>query len=112
MDATTPRQSVATNNADLQGELWLRCMLARFLNFTADPVQTESGGNAKSFNSEPHFLVPQPLDAFATGFEAFDLAGYMDLGSLTGLVHPSESTQSRRVQRHAFMHGFRQEYVS
>ena len=75
----------------------------------ADHVQIESGGNAKSFNSESHFLVPQQLDAFATSFRAFDLAGYMDPGRFTDPMHPSESTQSLQVQRRAFMHGLRQE---
>ena len=111
MDATTPRLSVATNNAGPQGTLWLLCMVAWFLNLwrpTADPFQTEPGRNSKSFNSEPYFLVPQALDAFTTSSEAFDLAGYLDPGSLTGPVRPSERIQGLRGQRHAHMHGLRQ----
>ena len=97
---------------DPQGKLWHRCMVAWFLNLwgsTTDPVQTGSQANTKSFNSEPYFLVPQTLDAFATSLGAFDLVGYMDSGSLTGPVHPSESTQSLQTQRHAIIHGLRLE---
>ena len=74
--------------------------------FTAGPVQTEPGGNGGSGStSESYFpvpTVPQPSDAFAMNLEEFHLAGYMDSSSLTGPVHPSESTQGLR-------HGPRQE---
>ena len=60
--------------------------------FTTDPIQT--GNGQFGFNSGPYFS--------AQNFGAFDPAGYMDPSSLTGLVHPPESTQGLR-------HGPRQE---
>ena len=102
MEATAPRQSEATKNVETS---W-------YVPGFPELIQTEPGGNDKSFNSESSFLVPtlpQPLNAFAGNSGAFDLAGYMDPGSSTGPLHPPESTQRLH---HAFIHGPRQEYVS
>lgn len=96
MDATAPQ---ATKHVETSGSV----------PGFPELIQTETGGNDKSFDTESRFLVPtapQPLNTFAKNFGAFDLAEYMDPGSLTGPLHLPESAQSLH---HAFMHGSRQE---